>query len=349
MILFIGATPRKKRAMLGGGTVKNGTFIEYLSGKGVQVEVVDTADWRRRALPILASMFTKVIFKQPEVIITSVFNDSASRLYKLFEIMKIDRKAKLIHMPVGGNFAGYIESNRELIGRFAKTSMIFAQSSKQVEQLRSLGLNQAEEIKNFRLLKTSILPEKLPYPEVPLKAVFFSRVTKEKGIEDAVKAVNKINDISTQGPLVYLDVFGPIDPPYREVFAGLIEGNRYCKYKGILTPCNEQPQKTLSQYDFMVFPTFLDAEGFPGVIIDALSSGLPVVASRWNFNSEFIEDGKTGLLFEVKNVLDLQMKINSLINNANELYSMKLECLREARKYDAEVVLPNIVNRILNA
>lgn len=53
-------------------------------------------------------------------------------------------------------------------------------------------------------------------------------------------------------------------------------------------------------------------EGFPGVLIEAMLSGRPVVCSRIGGLPEIVEDGKTGLLFEPGDYEDLAEKINYL-------------------------------------
>jgi glycosyltransferase involved in cell wall biosynthesis len=53
-------------------------------------------------------------------------------------------------------------------------------------------------------------------------------------------------------------------------------------------------------------------EGFPGVILEAMAHGRPVVCSRIGGLPEIVEDGKTGLLFEPGNPDDLVEKIQYL-------------------------------------
>jgi glycosyltransferase involved in cell wall biosynthesis len=48
--------------------------------------------------------------------------------------------------------------------------------------------------------------------------------------------------------------------------------------------------------DLVVFPSASDAEGMPGVLIEAGLCGLPVVATRVAGASDVIEDGATGRL-----------------------------------------------------
>lgn len=56
-------------------------------------------------------------------------------------------------------------------------------------------------------------------------------------------------------------------------------------------------------------------EGFPTVLLEAMSHGLPVVCSRIGGLSEIVEDGKTGLLYEPGNITELTERIRMLWQN----------------------------------
>jgi glycosyltransferase involved in cell wall biosynthesis len=66
---------------------------------------------------------------------------------------------------------------------------------------------------------------------------------------------------------------------------------------------------------FVVLPS-VNYEMCPLVISEAMSHGVPVIASRIGGIPELVDDGRTGLLFEPGNADDLQRKIQRLWNNA---------------------------------
>ena len=71
----------------------------------------------------------------------------------------------------------------------------------------------------------------------------------------------------------------------------------------------------LAKYDAMLFPTYWHGEGFPGIIIDAFVSGLPVIATDWSLNADIIEDGKTGVILKENTVEALAEAMDAMINN----------------------------------
>ncbi|MGP8022894.1 MAG: glycosyltransferase, partial [Methanobacterium sp.] len=68
--------------------------------------------------------------------------------------------------------------------------------------------------------------------------------------------------------------------------------------------------------DIFVLPSY--SEGFPLVIIEAMSCGLPVVASNVGGIPEIVKNNINGFLVPPKNVIKLIQKLEILINN-NEL------------------------------
>lgn len=53
---------------------------------------------------------------------------------------------------------------------------------------------------------------------------------------------------------------------------------------------------TLKQYDVLIFPSHYDGEGCPGILVEALSASLPIIASDWKYNNEFVTNGDNGFL-----------------------------------------------------
>jgi glycosyltransferase involved in cell wall biosynthesis len=79
------------------------------------------------------------------------------------------------------------------------------------------------------------------------------------------------------------------------------------------------PHAKIPEYlqDSDVFVLCSTSEGRPNVLLEAMASGLPVIASNIEGVRELIQDGKTGLLFDVDNREQLAKQIESLIDDSN--------------------------------
>lgn len=79
--------------------------------------------------------------------------------------------------------------------------------------------------------------------------------------------------------------------------------------------------------DIFVLPSIY--EGFPNVLCEAMSCGLPVVASRVCDNPDIVTEGKDGFLFDPKDVEDMAAKIERVISMPDEELQRMGECGRE--------------------
>lgn len=77
-----------------------------------------------------------------------------------------------------------------------------------------------------------------------------------------------------------------------------------------------------SEIDVLIFPS-ISYENCPLVLAEARATKTPVIASNLGAIPEFVEDGKTGLLFEPNNPADLREKIMLIIENPELIEKFK--------------------------
>ena len=176
----------------------------------------------------------------------------------------------------------------------------------------------------------------------PYKLCTFSRVMKEKGIGEAVEAVETCNKQAGK-TLFTLDIYGPIVE--QEWFDCLMKEERQnVNYCGVVP--YSQSIHVLNSYFALLFPTYYHGEGFAGTIIDALSAGLPTIASDWKANNEIIENGKTGLLFTPQSVEALTNTLNTIAHHPEIIQAMRGDCIAKARNYQPDIVLKTLTNKM---
>jgi glycosyltransferase involved in cell wall biosynthesis len=94
--------------------------------------------------------------------------------------------------------------------------------------------------------------------------------------------------------------------------------------------------------DLMAYPSY--SEGMPIAIIEAMASGLPIVATRVGGIPDQIQDGINGLLIEVGHADQLANALESLSSNPALRAAMQANGARIAmEKYDVEVLVPRLV------
>ena len=187
--------------------------------------------------------------------------------------------------------------------------------------------------------KNIISPYKRPY-----KLCTFSRVMKQKGINDIVKAVKEINKLYNE-VIFLLDIYGPVDPLYKNEFTEMCKNfPKYIRYCGCVP--SDESTSVLSDYYALVFPTRFYTEGIPGTIIDAFSSGLPVISSKWQNFSDLIDDGITGIGYDFGSYKHLKSTLIEIIANPKRLINMKKNCIREAEKYSIDKAISILLEQV---
>tara|TARA_Y100000385_G_C13036038_1_gene613044 strand:+ start:369 stop:1388 length:1020 start_codon:yes stop_codon:yes gene_type:complete len=165
-------------------------------------------------------------------------------------------------------------------------------------------------IENFLSFKQIKLNHKV---EGNINLVAIGRLSTEKGIADAIKATNQLED-------VYLTIVG--QGPEEDNLKQLAVNRSNISFVGF----QKDISKFIDQADAIIMPSH--TEGLPMTLIEASAAGLPIIASNVGGIPSLVH--KNGLLFDSKNIDDIKRKI--LIFKKNR--SMFNE---EAIKYSANV------------
>jgi glycosyltransferase involved in cell wall biosynthesis len=141
-----------------------------------------------------------------------------------------------------------------------------------------------------------------------LNILIIGRLSKEKGIDLALKALSKIKN------KFILTIVGRGSD--KKKLINLSKKYFGKNYKTIIRFAGHH--KNLHQFYSRsnVFLNTSHFEGFSNAIIDAMNYGVPIIASNCpGGNSEILQNGKYGLLFKSKDHNDLKLKILKFLNN----------------------------------
>ena len=178
----------------------------------------------------------------------------------------------------------------------------------------------------------------------PYRFCTFSRVMKEKGIEDAVKAVALLNE-KMSSTICTLDIYGKVCESQKKWFESLMKNvPKEIAYKGCVS--FDKSVEILKNYHALLFPTYYNGEGFAGTLLDAYAAGLPVIASEWHYNTELVENGKTGLICKIQNVNDLMEKMHYSIKHFEEWNECKEKCIDKANNYMPTRVINVLISKL---
>lgn len=177
-----------------------------------------------------------------------------------------------------------------------------------------------------------------------LKILCVGRMVKDKGIEELVTVFEKLQQHYAL-QLILVGPFEPhLDPLSAETLDTIINNPAITHISW-----SDSIEYYMALADIFVHPSH--REGFPNVILQAGAMHLPVICSRIPGNADIIREGKTGLMFEVKNENDLYNKLRLAFENKVETEKIAHALFEEVtqlynRKRIHEVIL-NTYNRLL--
>lgn len=226
-----------------------------------------------------------------------------------------------------------------------KFDSIYVETSTMEKALKKRAFNNIIIMPNFKDL--TVLQPKGLNKEIlrPYQFCTFSRVLKEKGIEDAVETIKQINNEFGE-VICKLDIYGQIDENQKDWFGKLQQDfPKYILYKGYVP--FDKSVDIIKSYYAVLFPTKFYTEGIPGTILDAYSAGVPVVCSKWESFSDIVDDGGTGWGYGFFDEKGLYNTLIRVINISEETYGyMKKNCLKKANDYRPENGIKPLINRL---
>lgn len=330
-----------EETMFDGQTVKTRlTYRELARRVGEEnLVVVDTRDYRKR--PVLTAWHLVKCLAMCDQIVVSLSDGGRKALFPILAFSHRILGKRIYHNLIGGKLSDDIDHDRsgKLVHYLNEFEVNWVESRDLVDKLAERGVENAAYLPNFKD-PGSAEPVLVPDTSRPVRLCTFSRVNGVKGIPDAIAALAQVN-LDAARPAATLDIFGPVDEDFENTLAALLENNPWVRYRGVVSP--EGAVETLREYQALLFPTQHVGEGMPATIIDALQAGLPILASRWRYYQEMLEDGVTGLSYEFGKQEFLAGIIRDFLELPLEtLKSMRVENYSRSKQYSLESVFDTI-------
>lgn len=178
-------------------------------------------------------------------------------------------------------------------------------------------------------------------PQV-IKLVYVGHIQKPKGIFELLQSIKLLN--ASQPLKVSCDFYGPVYDEDSANFTREVALTKGARYGGVLDP--EQVIQTIADYDVFVFPTYYKGEGHPGVLIEAMMAGLPIISTRFKSIPDLIQAGYNGLLVTPNSPQELAEAIDALRNDGVLLAKLKEQSRQSGTQYHSDSVIPLILKAI---
>lgn len=306
-MLLIGPRPNKKHPLdTGGAIVLFDNLLNQMNNQDIEISIVDTNKKNYSNLFIAyISIIFQIIIKQFKCSSVSLHS---SRDYTLLApiiiiLGKLFNKKTSLRKFGGEAEQSYINANRLkkklLYYIFSNVDTLFLEMKYLVRFFTNI---------NSKTFWFPNVRNRLVEPNFPRiykkKFVFVGHIRKEKGIDEILEASLELDKNFT------IDIYGPLyDQKYDQEYF-----NKYkVQYMGSLL--SQDVLRTLDQYDVLLLPSY--KEGYPGIVIEAYSLGLPVIVTNLKGLQEIVYHNQTGVLIEPKNT---KLLVNAIESFNNENY-----------------------------
>lgn len=328
-LLLLGPLPPP----IGGATVLFKQLVDDLSGySNINLSVIDTSGKTKEGK---IKLFLKVLFEFiKEVKHADVVSFHASLRGALLFSPFIFALCKFYSKPwvfrgFGGNYPSWYQGLSRvqqwvLRNTLLSANVVLLETKESINFFKGKAKGRVEWYPNSR----QYLGKKSQSVKVK-RLIFISQIKPDKGINVLIEAMEGLEGVC-------VDCYGPLLNGIKE---SDFKGNNV-NYKGVLLPKNVST--ILAEYDALVFPTFYDGEGYPGVILEAYCEGLPVITTKWRCIPEIV-DKSCGILIEPKSVEALREAILLISNDEQYFLKLKKGVNKKAEFFDSIVWTSNFV------
>lgn len=324
-----------------GQTIKTKIVTEAIQKqRDDSVYIIDTHGGAKAIIPVILKL-VYAMTNSENIIIMLTENGLKICVPVLILLNKVFNR-KLHYVVIGGWLPKFLNGRLGLLKQLKKFNHIYVETNTMRVALEKMGFNNILVMPNCKEL-TILNKEQLEYTnQKPLKICTFSRVMKEKGIQDLIEAIEEIN----RDEVIYeLDIYGQINQSQKDWFEKMMEKlPDYIRYGGIIP--FDQSVETLKKYYMLIFPTKFYTEGIPGTIIDGYAAGIPVLSSKWESFSDVVDENITGIGYEFGKQEELIKSLKKCSNEIETINHMKENCLDKSSSFTLEMAMKCLIDNL---
>ena len=331
-VLFIASLPSKKQH-LDGERNKSGVIFECLKKMGFKITVVDyTKNKYIQSIKLLTLIMTK---KYDLIFISKCAVGGSFALHLVLRFGKKINKDNIYFYIIGNGFKGF-DISHIYKDDFQKCRKVIVESPFVVKEMSEYNINNCYVFPCVKRIP-SLNPTTKEYnTDSPLRLIYFSRITEEKGLTDLIQTVKLLNNKKV---MFFLDIAGGVSKEeidYEKKVIKMCDNDENMNYLGeSFSIIDDNSYKQLQRYDLHVFPSHFFQECAPGSIIDMFIAGVPTLSSEFE-NAKNILNEDNSFFFKFMDTKDLASKLLYVYSNKETLNNKRLLSSNEAKKYSVD-------------
>lgn len=277
--------------------------------------------WKTRAPGLRAALYQLVYFVEATVLARHLEREGVTHLHNHFVFGSATvamLAAHLVRIPFSFTLHGpadLFEPYRWALDE-KTTRAAFVATISNYARSQLMFFSDPGDWHKIRIIHCGVEPARYETPDVPeasvpeagaLQLLFVGRVAPVKGLRVLLKGIEKLRD---EFPGLRLTLVGD-GPDRAEIEAAAAPLGDHVHFTGYLS--QEDVSRAMHACDIFVLPSF--AEGVPVVLMEAMASGRPVVATQVAGVGELVQDGENGLLVLPGDVESLVEAIRTLAHD----------------------------------
>lgn len=171
----------------------------------------------------------------------------------------------------------------------------------------------------------SAVPTVRSHPDNPLRLIYLGRVEREKGLYEALQGVRLAHELGIDARLIVAGT-GSEEPRLRRYAQALGIATRLCLVGPVF---GVDKVRLFSGCDAMVLPSY--SEGLPHALLEAMSAGIPVIATPVGAIPDVMSDGIHGILVPPRDGKAIAAALAILASDRERLWWMSRACRRRVR------------------
>lgn len=327
--MIVGGVPTENPKTYGGVSILVQQLLEYLEDNNIQHIHIQTNKYEGKLAFAKNYIYTVFSFLKNVHNTNIIFANVASNgmyylLPPLLFISKLLKKMFITRVFAGNPPSSYENASYSRRSAYKylykNSSILFFETKYLVEYYQKINQNTFW-FPNIR--KATNLHREGAYKK---RFIYLGYIKKEKGLHELLRASNELDKSYT------IDIYGTLIDIERALI-----NNSNVNYFGPLEP--KDVLSTMAKYDVLILPSY--REGYPGVIIEAFSLGLPVIATSLQSISEIV-DSSCGVLVEPKNSTSIVEAIKYF--DLNNYPNMSEKALDNFFNFEYEKVYSRIIS-----
>lgn len=253
----------------------------------------------------------------------------------------IGRKILILMEKLTARSATHVWPNSNSLLNYIKENRLVDEKKMEVIGLGSSnGINLSRfspsALKNEKLEK---IKDKINYNDQLIYLLCVGRIVKDKGIDELLKAFDKVYNSNNQLRLILVGEFEDELDPVSDEARTILKTHPAV----IMTGWSDEVEYYMHLSYALLHPSY--REGFPNVLLQAGAMYCPIICSRIEGNIDIVDHQETGLIFGVKNENDLQQKLEYALANKEVLKKYAQKLRSKIEQYFDQPVLHSLIRK----